>query len=403
LIAAQKNDPELQQMRSSKFMKTVEVVPGSRVVCNTSTQVNRPYVPLTLRRRAFDHYHGMNHPNAKATKRLLVDRYFWPSLTNDVNDWCKTCIPCQASKVTTHVQTAPEQINPTGRRFEHVHIDLVGPLPPSNGHKYLLTMVDRFSRWPEAVPLPNIEAATVASAFVNGWISRFGVPDTITHDRGTQFEPQLFARLADILGSSRIRTSAYNPRANGMVERFHHQMKGVLKCFKADTNWTELLPLSLLGIRSTIKEDLKASSAEMVYGTTLTLPADLVDCSSAVPGSDSIDFVANLRRRMTAMRTAISRPASHPVQHIPPALATCDYVFVRTDSHRGPLQRPYTGPYKVLAHGRHTIKIETPGGPEDVALHRLKPAHVDQDYLSFDLPRPRGRPPIVPRPLGGVM
>ena len=258
-------------------------------------------------------------------------------------------------------------------------------------------MVDRFSRWPEAVPLPDIEAVTVAKAFVAGWVSRFGVPDTITHDRGTQFESQLFTRLVEIIGSNRIRTSAYNPRANGMVERFHRQMKGVLRCLKATSDWVELLPISLLGIRSTIKDDLKASAAEMVYGSTLTLPADLVSAESTNTIIDPIEYVEILRRRMAELQTVLSRPPSGPVMQVPTDLATCEYVFVRTDSHRTPLQRPYTGPYKVLARNPFTITIQKPSGTEDVAIHRVKPAHVDFDTVDYDIPRPRGRPPNVPR------
>ena len=114
-------------------------------------------------------------------------------------------------------------------RFDHIHLDIVGPLPPSQGYRYLLTCVDRYTRWPDAIPIPDITAETVARTFVTHWISTFGVPSTVTTDRGTQFESSLFTALTNLLGTKRIRTTPYHPCANGMVERFHRQLKACLK------------------------------------------------------------------------------------------------------------------------------------------------------------------------------
>ena len=156
---------------------------------------------------------------------------------------------------------------PPDARFDVVHIDLVGPLPPSHGYQYLLTCVDRFTRWPEAIPLTEI---TVARAFVFGWIARFGVPSTIVTDRGRQFESNLWTQLDCLFGIHRQRTTAYHPAANGTVERFHRQLKSSLKCFFANPNlWMDALPLVLLGIRTALKADLKCTPAELVYGVTL--------------------------------------------------------------------------------------------------------------------------------------
>lgn len=84
----------------------------------------------------------------------------------------KSSIPCQRNKVHRHTAPPIKQYPPTSRRFDHVHLDLIGPLPHCQSFSYCMTMIDRCTRWLEAVPLQNIEATTIARAFLTHWISR---------------------------------------------------------------------------------------------------------------------------------------------------------------------------------------------------------------------------------------
>ena len=155
----------------------------------------------------------------------MCQKYVWHGLHKDVGLWSKQCVKCQTAKVQTHIK-APLATYPLAhQRFAHVNIDIVGPLPQSQGHRYLLTMVDRFTRWPEAIPMPDATVKTCARAFLFNWVARFGVPADISTDRGPQFTAHLWDMLVHLLGVRLYRTCAYHPQANGLVERFHRHFK----------------------------------------------------------------------------------------------------------------------------------------------------------------------------------
>jgi cleavage and polyadenylation specificity factor subunit 1 len=195
------------------------------------------------RRLVFEAIHGISHPGIRATRRLIVARFLWHGMKKDISAWCRECTCCQRAKITKHNVAGPVPIEIPARRFSHVHVDIVGPLPvASDGSTYLLTMIDRTMRWVEAAPLREVSASACAEALLSTWIARFGVPATLTSDRGAQFTSHLWMKFCKDLGIHHSKTTAYHPQSNGIVERVHRQLKDALHAREAGGEWPQHLP-----------------------------------------------------------------------------------------------------------------------------------------------------------------
>ncbi len=172
-----------QACKSSSVQVRDYELHGVKLLCDFTTSHPRPLVPREDRRQVFEAIHGVAHPGIRASKRLLSACYVWPRMKTDIAAWCRDCVACQRAKMTKQPRASVQPIPIPARRFSHVHVDLVGPLLASEaGFLYIFTIIDRTTRWLEAVPLKDISTASCIEAFMAAWVSRFGVPETVTSD-----------------------------------------------------------------------------------------------------------------------------------------------------------------------------------------------------------------------------
>ena len=405
-------DPEFRRLRtdarSGLNFKSIDIGRSSLIV-DISNGPARPYVPFSFRRRIFDVIHGLGHPGVERTRQSVSSKVVWPSMREDVSKWARECIQCQQAKVTRHTVPPIGDFPVPEKRFQHLNIDLV-TLPLSNGFKYLLTIVDRFTRWPVAIPLVDIGAQSVVDAFAYGWIQTFGVPSTVTSDRGSQFTSAIFTQLTKIWGIKTITTTPYHPEANGLVERFHRRLKEALIALGADEphQWFWRLPCVMLAIRTTVKPDINAAPADLVFGEGLAVPGEMLPSNPAAPDDlvrQRAAALSDLRLEVARLQPTETSAHRRPVIHLPPELHNCSHVFVRRGGVQSSLASPYVGPFRVIDRNDVNFRIAIPGRPnESVAISRVKPAFTsadDAEDAAPPSPPPPGRrprpPPLPPR------
>ena len=166
-----------------------------------------------------------------------------------MHKWTRECLDCQSGKINRHTKVSSSCLPVPTQRFTTVHMDIIGPLTSLDYEpKYLLTMIDSFTRWFEVIPLTEISASTVCKVFLLHWVARFGLPLTLVTDCGTQFCSELMLKLNEDLGIHHIRTTVYHPQSNGMVERCHRSLKEALRAHGGA--WLSKLPMVLLGMRA---------------------------------------------------------------------------------------------------------------------------------------------------------
>ena len=249
-------------------------------------------------------------------------------------------------------------------RFAAIHLDLVGPLPDSEGYSYLLTIVDRYSRWMEAIPLQSITAKSCALVLLRHWISRFGVPASIVTDRGRQFTSGLWDELCRLLGISHSLTTSYHPQSNGMVERLHRTLKDRLISRASATgvnSWMDHLPFVLLGLRSTVRADAGCSPADLLYGSHLRVPGDsLVPLGRPPPAADFVAHISDVLRASAPM--PVLYHGSQPTR-LDPALESASHVFSAWTRCGGRWSRPMRAPFWCSSGPPKPIKYKEMGSP----------------------------------------
>ena len=163
-----------------------EVIDGLKIFCEVTSQNGpRPYIPEELRGQVMQSLH-FDHLGAEATKKRIGSHYYWPSMKHDIKHFVQICDTCKKVKPGRKTVNTGS-FNVPDKRFSHVMVDIVGPLPSSYGYRFLLTALCRSTRNLQAIPLKEASAVEVANAFLHHWAAIWGLPSVMTSDNGASF------------------------------------------------------------------------------------------------------------------------------------------------------------------------------------------------------------------------
>ena len=239
----------------------------------------------------------------------VAARYFWPNMTADVTNYVRRCEVCQTLSTKGRPSRVGAPIKPldsAGDFLGRVHIDFAGPLPVTKrGSKYILVIIDSFTRMVAAVPTPDQTAATVARALLLHVVGSWGIPRTLASDNGTGFINSVITSMLDSMGIKKFNSIAYHPQGNAAAERSVKTVKERLTAVlaaAAGSDWDDLAPLVSFAINSTKCASTGFSPYELVFGRQARLPLDFA-ADPAPEAQDPSEFVANLRLVLSRLRT----------------------------------------------------------------------------------------------------
>ena len=163
--------------------------------------------------------------------------------------------------------------------MDRIALNILGPLPvTSNGNEYLLVVGDYFTKFSEAFAIPNHTALTVADKLVNEFIARYGVPSIINSDQGREFESQLFSEMCKQLNIQKTRTTPYNPKSDGMIERLNRTVLQMLSMLVNENmdDWDDHIPFVMMAYRATCHDRTGFSPNELMFGREIPFPIDVM-------------------------------------------------------------------------------------------------------------------------------
>jgi transposase InsO family protein len=246
----------------------------------TTTVWTQKVIPPRLRQAVLVACHDSSfsgHLDVQRTYARVSTLYYWRRMYSDVKEYVESCNPCATRKSPRSRGQAPLQDHfIPSRPWQYVGVDLLGPITADNVKKWVVVFMCKFTKYPEAFVIDDSSSEIIAKIFVNQIVCRYGAPEYLLSDQGSNVSSHLIEEICKIVNTKKIQTTAYNPQSNGMTERFMSTLATMLSMYAAQhpETWAEHIPHVLFAYRTTIHGVTKDTPFFILHGFDARLPSD---------------------------------------------------------------------------------------------------------------------------------
>jgi len=306
--------------------------------------------------------------------------------------WCKSCDVCQKKKITRMKKETGVYSHSVGYPWKRIQIDFIGPLVRSSrGNCQILTVIEKFTKFSEAFPLPNATGELTAKTIEDEIFLRYGIPDEMLSDRGSHFICKEVKDLCLKYNVKQVFTTSYNPASNGLCERYNATLMDLLSasCSSGGREWCATVRQIVNVYNGTVQASTKMSPYELLFGFNGVLPVDK-RLQHEFPDIELVSFVKDRQEALLKFRSGVKKKLLNlaekmekPFQH---GFNVGDLVlvrnFVRSNEDKSTkFQNRFNGPFRIgdIANKAAPLVLNLDGTVFDnVNVKHLKKYHESE-------------------------
>ena len=357
------------------------------------TKDGKILVPESLKDKVLKRFHNSpyaGHLGVKKTTERIQRRFKWPRMAKDIKDYIRKCEICAKRKAVGSSRAPLQPLPPPDHVWQMMAMDLMGPLnPPSENFSYILVMGEYMTKYIITAPLVDQTAESVAKAFVQSVILQHGVPERVLTDLGSNFQSEFMDILYKQFGIHRLRTTAYRPQCDGMVERVNRTLADMLASYVSNhpDRWSTFLPFVTFAYNTAVHTSTGFTPFYLMYGREAREPSDMMPPARlrtinddnmiySQMWHDAIDLAKDkLHEAQEAQKLYYDKYARQLVTY-----KVGDTILLREMANTpGKFNMRWDGPFKVLEQKSDVTYKVTPidsDGPFVTHVDRMKPFSI---------------------------